>query len=61
MMPSIRERTAAFRRDETGASTTEYGIIIVVVAGVAIFVLTQLNGTMGSLYQRFASKVNDHL
>ena len=60
-MTSLRARAAEFRRDETGATTTEYGILIVVVAGVAIFVLTQLNGALDTLYQRFSSKINDDL
>ena len=57
MARSIRALAAAFRRDERGATTTEYGIILVVVAGVAIFALTQLNGAMDTLYGKFASKV----
>ncbi len=47
-----------FLRDETGATTAEYGIIIVVVAGIAIFVLGQLNGTLASLFGKFGTKVN---
>jgi len=48
-----------FLRSESGATTAEYGIIIVVVAGIAIFVLSQLNGVMNILYGKFGSKVND--
>jgi len=46
-----------FVRSERGATTTEYAIVIVVIAGVAIFVLAQLNNTLDSLYERFTSKV----
>jgi Flp pilus assembly pilin Flp len=49
---------ARFLRSESGATTAEYGIIIVVVAGIAIFVLSQLNDVMNRLYSRFGSKVN---
>jgi Flp pilus assembly pilin Flp len=46
-----------FLRSENGATTAEYGIIIVVVAGIAIFVLSQLNGALSTLYGKFDSKV----
>jgi len=47
-----------FLRAEDGATTAEYGIIIVVVAGIAIFVLSQLNDVLQILYGKFGSKVN---
>jgi Flp pilus assembly pilin Flp len=47
-----------FLRSESGATTAEYGIIIVVVAGIAIFVLSQLNGALNILYGKFGDKVN---
>jgi len=54
-----RTRTlATFIRDEAGASTAEYGIIIVVVAGIAIFVLSQLNGALSTLFGKFNTKVS---
>jgi Flp pilus assembly pilin Flp len=46
-----------FLRSESGATTAEYGIIIVVVAGIAIFVLSQLNGALSTLYEKFNGKV----
>ena len=48
-----------FLRAEEGATTAEYGIIIVVVAGIAIFVLSQLNGALSTLYGKFGTKVNN--
>jgi Flp pilus assembly pilin Flp len=45
-------------RDEEGATTAEYGIIIVIVAGIAIFVLAGLNTTLNTLYGKFDGKVN---
>jgi Flp pilus assembly pilin Flp len=47
-----------FLRSESGATTAEYGIIIVVVAGIAIFVLSQLNGALSTLYEKFNTKVS---
>jgi Flp pilus assembly pilin Flp len=47
-----------FLRSESGATTAEYGIIIVVVAGIAIFVLSQLNGALSTLYDKFNGKVS---
>jgi Flp pilus assembly pilin Flp len=47
-----------FLRSESGATTAEYGIIIVVVAGIAIFVLAQLNDILNTLYGKFGGKVN---
>ena len=46
-----------FLRSESGSTTAEYGIIIVVVAGIAIFVLSQLNGVFSTLYGKFSGKV----
>ena len=61
MMRRIRASFSAFGQDEAGATTTEYGILIVVVAGVAIFALAQMNGAIGALYHKLASKINDQL
>ena len=58
MTHRLRALTATFLQDEEGASTAEYGIIIVIVAGIAIFVLTQLNGAMSTLYGKFSGKVS---
>jgi len=57
-MTSISRIARNFVRSEEGATTAEYGIIIVVVAGIAIFVLSQLNGTLNQLYGKFGTKVN---
>lgn len=58
MVNTVRTLATSFVRDEDGATTAEYGIIIVVVAGIAIFVLSQLNGFMDTLYGKFGTKVN---
>jgi len=59
MVNSIRTLATSFVRDEEGATTAEYGIIIVVVAGIAICVLSQLNGALNTLYGKFSGKVNE--
>ena len=58
MVQAIRTFASNLAKDEEGATTAEYGIIIVVVAGIAIFVLTQLNGAMSTLYGKFSGKVS---
>ena len=57
-MSKITSAVRNFVRSEEGATTAEYGIIIVVVAGIAIFVLGQLNSTLGTLYGKFKTKVD---
>ena len=57
-MSKLTRITRTFLRDETGATSAEYGIIIVVVAGIAIFVLTALNGSLSTLFGKFSTKVN---
>jgi Flp pilus assembly pilin Flp len=57
-MSKITSAVRNFVRDEEGATTAEYGIIIVVVAGIAIFVLGALNGTLNTLYGKFNGKVS---
>jgi len=57
-MSSLIRVTTAFLDAEEGATTAEYGILIVVIAGIAIFVLSTLNGTLGKLFDIFGSKVN---
>ena len=57
-MSTLTRITNNFIRSEEGATTAEYGIIIVVVAGIAIFVLSQLNDVLNTLYGKFGAKVN---
>jgi len=56
-MSTLTRFARNFARAEDGATTAEYGIIIVVVAGIAIFVLSQLNGALNTLYGNFKTKV----
>ena len=57
-MSTLTRSARTFARAEDGATTAEYGIIIVVVAVIAIFVLSQLNGVLDILYDKFGTKVN---
>jgi Flp pilus assembly pilin Flp len=57
-MSTLTRFARNFARAEDGATTAEYGIIIVVVAGIAIFVLSQLNNALATLYGKFTTKVN---
>jgi len=57
-MSKLTRLARTFVRDEQGATTAEYGIIIVVVAGIAIFVLSQLNNALNTLYGKFNTKVS---
>ena len=57
-MSTLTRSLRTFARAEDGATTAEYGIIIVVVAGIAIFVLAQLNTILDALYGKFGTKVN---
>jgi len=57
-MSTLTRALRTFARAEDGATTAEYGIIIVVVAGIAIFVLSQLNNALETLYGKFTTKVN---
>ncbi len=57
-MSALTRSFHGFARSEEGATTAEYGIIIVVVAGIAIFVLSQLNDVLNTLYGKFGAKVN---
>jgi Flp pilus assembly pilin Flp len=57
-MSKLTSAVRNFVRSEEGATTAEYGIIIVVVAGIAIFVLASLNNTLNVLYGKFGTKVN---
>jgi Flp pilus assembly pilin Flp len=57
-MSTLTRLAQNFVRDEAGATTAEYGIIIVVVAGIAIFVLSQLNNALNKLYGNFNRMVS---
>jgi Flp pilus assembly pilin Flp len=50
-MRMIANRLGEFLRDEEGATTAEYGIIVVIIAAIAIAVLTQLNTSLTKLYE----------
>lgn len=57
-MTSITRSIRNFVRADDGATTAEYGIIIVVVAGIAIAALTTFGDSLTNLYSRIAGRVN---
>jgi Flp pilus assembly pilin Flp len=56
-MQKITNAVRSFVRDEQGATTAEYGIIVVVVAAIAIAVLRTLDGSLANLYGNANSKI----
>jgi Flp pilus assembly pilin Flp len=58
-MTSISRSIRNFVRADDGATTAEYGIIIVVVAGIAVAALSTFGGSLTSLYNRISDRVNN--
>ena len=56
-MNKLTAAVRSFVRDEEGATTAEYGIIVVVMAAIAFAVLKTLNTSMNTLYGGAATKV----
>lgn len=57
-MSKLTAAVRNFVRDEEGATTAEYGIIVVVMAAIAIIVLISLNSSLNNLYNGAGNKVN---
>ena len=45
------------RKDDTGATAVEYGLLVALIAGVIILAVTLLGTNLGSLFSSVASKV----
>lgn len=58
-MSKISTAVRNFVRDEKGATTAEYGIIVVVMAAIALFVLNKLDVSLSGLYDGAADKADD--
>jgi Flp pilus assembly pilin Flp len=58
ILSKLKQFAVGFYRGEEGASTAEYGILIVIAAGIAIFVLINLNNTLVALFGKFGNRVN---
>jgi Flp pilus assembly pilin Flp len=56
-MQKLSNAIRSFVRDEQGATTAEYGIIVVVVAAIAIAVLRTLDGSLANLYGNANAKI----
>lgn len=57
-MPDLTYALRDLVRSERGATMAEYGILIVVIAGIAIFVLANLNTVLQTLFGKFSDRVN---
>jgi Flp pilus assembly pilin Flp len=49
-MTKLATAARRFVRDEQAATTVEYGIIVVVMAAIAVAALTSLDTSIGSLF-----------
>lgn len=49
-MSKLTAAVRNFVRNEEGATTAEYGIIVVVMAAIALIVLISLNDSLNELY-----------
>jgi Flp pilus assembly pilin Flp len=58
-MHKLTRAVRAVLRDEEGATTAEYGIVVVVMAATAFAVLQGLAGSMETLYGGAQDKVDD--
>lgn len=51
----------SFWHDEDGQSLSEYGLILALIAVVAIAALTTLGSNIGELFDEVATKIKDSL
>ena len=58
-MSNLTSAVRNFLRDEEGATTAEYGIIVVVMAAIALAVLISLRGSLNTLYQDANTTINN--
>lgn len=58
-MSRFASRVRTFLRDESGATTAEYGIIVVVIAGIALAVLLTLENGLENLYTSAGTKMEN--
>jgi Flp pilus assembly pilin Flp len=57
-MTKLTTAARRFVRDEQAATTAEYGIIVVVMAAIALAVLTTFRDSLTSLYGGANTKIN---
>jgi pilus assembly protein Flp/PilA len=57
-MSNLTSAVRNFLRDEEGATTAEYGIIVVVMAAIALAVLISLRGSLNNLYNDAGTTIN---
>lgn len=57
-MSKLTSAVRNFVRNEEGATTAEYGIIVVVMAAIALAVLISLRGSLNNLYNGASTNIN---
>ena len=57
-MSKLTAAVRNFVRNEEGATTAEYGIIVVVMAAIALIVLISLNNSLNNLYNGASTNIN---
>lgn len=58
-MSKLTAAVRNFVRDEEGATTAEYGIIVVVMAAIALIVMISLNSSLNNLYNGAGANINE--
>ena len=61
MIQAIGELTSNFIESEEGATSAENGVIIVVVAGIALFAVRRLDNNLDGLYDRFTVMIGSRV
>ena len=58
-MIAIRSFFSTLRRDQTGATAIEYGLIVALISVAAIGAMSQLGGQNGGAWGNMADKVSN--
>ncbi|MDR6505360.1 Flp family type IVb pilin [Arthrobacter oryzae] len=58
MLSTFKYLASRLRREETGATAVEYGIMVALIAVVIIVAVTLLGGTLTDMFGQMACQVN---
>jgi len=58
MLSSLSYLASRLRRDETGATAVEYGIMVALIAVVIIVAVTLLGGTLTDLFTQMSCSIS---
>ena len=58
-MTKLASIARSFVRDEQGATTAEYGVIVAVMVAIAVAVMITLKGGLGTLYNQTNTSMSD--